>query len=420
MKLHQYLDIDLSNVKFNNDEGEFEFHPFRIFLSRYGLEFNWDDNVYCIKHNFEDNNSRRKLNKGLKFNVFNKKILEIDGILVRQTDNEILCYTFPTDRVVKLKDELPKNPLKYLGYYPAITPDEIAEFDPSQYRYQKMVDGFLIRLYHDGTKWKLGTHHHSNAEKSIWTSGRSFHQLFMETGKWYNITQHENLNPSHCYSFVLCHPDHQQVYRHKEIQLYHISSRDMETMEEIEVDLDIPKMDYIDDIEKPIQTLERMYESENPNEGILILNKNNNERIPVMSSKHQRLLRIRGNYQNMQYRCVELIMERDESVIEDFKTYFEEYAPFVEEFQKQFKQIVELLFRKYNAKYNMKHRLDASKITKEEQQILGRLYYELKMENNLLGPNERKKQMTRKRITDYLYSLSPETIAGYAGIRKVY
>ena len=58
------------------------------------------------------------------------------------------------------------------------------EIPYKNFKLQKMVDGVLIRLYHCNGSWKLGTSKMFDAEKSIWTSNRSFHDLFIDTTKW--------------------------------------------------------------------------------------------------------------------------------------------------------------------------------------------------------------------------------------------
>jgi hypothetical protein len=152
---------------------------------------------------------------------------ECNGIILEKDTFKIVCYTFnkcydtPT-----ISDNLDKNNL-YV---------------------EKSIEGTLIRIFYYNNDWIVSTKKCINASKSKWLSDKSFLELFEDCVSKYNFM--EKLNKSYCYSFIIMHPENNIVVNYTKPDICHISTRDLNTMDEIEISIDIPKNEriHVDDL----------------------------------------------------------------------------------------------------------------------------------------------------------------------------
>jgi hypothetical protein len=357
MKLSTYIELAPTE--------EYDFDNFRRKLVSFGLQVNYDlaDDNYIVKQKVEDPAFRKNLNYAIK-NGVSPKILNLNGVIVNRHTNEIVCFGYETSREVlpaaellrrrnghfcgmltedEAQDLLPSG----LGTYPYITPNDLSKYTNDDVRcYQSMVDGILIRVYYDDAAktWRIGTGRSIDAAKSVWT-GKSFSDLFLETGYWQMIMDAENLNKRHCYMFVFCHPGNQQVHRHKTIRLYHVFTRDLDTLEEIDVDLGIQRMpSFPGQIERPIDALSLMHDCDDTNQGIMIIMKNG-LRIPIMSNEYNMINTLRGNYANLRCRILEILHSRNEQMEFDFGKNFPTFKAYISSAKKAYKELYEVLLK---------------------------------------------------------------------------
>jgi hypothetical protein len=369
MKLSTYIE--------QPDAENYNFDDFRKQLVSFGLQVNYDlsaDNNYIVKQKVSDSSFRTKLNYAIK-NGVSPNILNLNGVIVNRDTNEIVCFGYEMSREVLSARELLRQRNgdngfiteeaaveclpKGLGTYPYITPNDLAKYTNDDVAcYQNMIDGVTIRLYFDpaAETWRIGTGRAIDAAKSVWT-GRSFHELFMETGYWKTLMECGQLNKRHCYMFIFCHPGNQQVYRHTTIRLYHVFTRCLDTMREIplrDVDLGVPHMpNFTGVIEKPIDALSLMSDCTDTNQGIMIILKNG-LRIPIMSREYAVISELRGNYANLRCRVLEFIHGRHQTMEQDFLRNFPTFKgyanaakkAYTELFDELFKQIIAIKVRK--------------------------------------------------------------------------
>jgi hypothetical protein len=357
MKLSTYIELAPTE--------EYDFDTFRRKLVSFGLRVNYDlaDDNYIVKQEVEDPTFRKNLNYAIK-NGVSPNILNLNGVVVNRKTNEIVCFGYETSREVLpaaellrrrngnfcgmvTEDEAQELLPAGLGTYPYITPNDLSKYTNDDVKcYQSMVDGILIRVYYDPSAetWRIGTGRSIDAAKSVWT-GKSFSQLFLETGYWQLIMDAETLNKRHCYMFVFCHPGNQQVHRHKTIRLYHVLTRDLETLEEIDVDLGIQRMPaFPGQIEKPIDALSLMHDCTDTNQGIMIIMKNG-LRIPIMSNEYNVINGLRGNYANLRCRILEILHMRNEQMEFDFGKNYPTFKAYISSAKKAYKELYEVLLK---------------------------------------------------------------------------
>jgi len=387
MKLSTYLGLP--------DE-PYDFNTFRRQLVSWGVQVNYDegDVVYIVKQKVEDEEFRKRLNYSMK-NGISRKLLTLNGVLVNKNTNEIVCMGYETTyevcsasdllrmrnkeftNTLSEEDALTKLPVG-LGTFPYITPTELGRLTNADVReYQRMVDGVAIRVYNVDGEWRIGSGRATDAAKSIWSSGRSFRDLFMETGRWRDIMSSPNLNKNHCYMFILCHTDNQQVHKHRYNQVYHVLTRDMTTLEEINVDLGISPLGEFspeEPCESPTDAFERMKTCEDTNTGVMII-RNDGMRIPIMSNEYHVISKLRGNHANLRCRVVELVHENNEKMEADFCKNFPTFKPYFNSVKNAYTKMAKDLYDKVVYSRIKKHHMPMNRIADEEKFMMNAIWY---------------------------------------------
>lgn len=414
MKLSTYLGL--------TDTDPYDFHVFRRKLVSWGLQVNYDEAqpIYVIKQKTEDAKCRKALNEAIK-NGAPKKILELNGILVDKGTDEIVCVGYETTREVRKPIEILqerkvidlKTPIteeqawgmmpKYIGTFPYVTHvdlDKLTMDDVAMM--QKMVDGVMIRIYYHDDTWHIGTGRAIDAGKSVWSSNKSFLDMFFDAGRWNDIMASENLNTRHSYSFILCHPDNQQVVKHKYVQLYHVLSRNMDTLEEINVDLGINKLPVYDrDTFASInEALNTMKNSKDSNNGVMIVLKNG-MRIPVMSDEYHAVTYLRGKHANLRCRAIEIVLKNNEEMENAFCSNFPTFAPYIRGIKKEMENQSNVLFSKIKHKYIDKNRFQENYLGAREKHVIRDIWTQFMRakEADIDRINKLKREWTTKKAT---------------------
>lgn len=77
---------------------------------------------------------------------------------------------------------------------------------PENYEVEISTEGTLVKLYYYDNKWVVGTSRSIDASISHWNNSKSFKELFFECID-YEKFDINTLDKSHCYSFVMQHPE---------------------------------------------------------------------------------------------------------------------------------------------------------------------------------------------------------------------
>jgi len=111
---------------------------------------------------------------------------------------------------------------------------------------EEKIDGSLIKLWNYGGDWHVSTNgvidaakagiedKHGNAEY------KNYEELFRAAAEKVGLIP-ERLNPKYTYMFELVSPYNRVVVPYKDIDLYHIGTRDNETLKELDVDVGVKK-----------------------------------------------------------------------------------------------------------------------------------------------------------------------------------
>lgn len=263
-----------------------------------------------------------------------KFINECNGLIMDKNTFQIICYTFD-----KCADNL-------------LTSDV---FDYDNLYFENAYEGTLIRLYYYNNKWNVSTKKCLDASKSKWISSKNFTELFDECIQQYNIT--DKLNTSYCYSFIITHPENKIVVPYTLPNAYHISTRDMTTLCEVEDDIGVPKSErfYVskDNLNSLIDSIVKspslLYE------GCILIDTKYN-RIQVKGEYFKMVRSLWGNTNNRFYRYVEL--RKDTNILQEYLKFFEsdkqEFIKFEEQISLLAKEILKVYVEKHITKTNIK------------------------------------------------------------------
>jgi hypothetical protein len=256
---------------------------------------------------------------------------ECNGIILDKNTFQIVCYSFnKCSEQITIPDNLDKNNL-YI---------------------ENAIEGTLVRYFNYNGTWILSTKKCIDASKSRWISTKSFYQLFEECLLGKNII--EILNPNYCYSFIITHPENNIVVNYIEPFLYHICTRDMITMNEIEEDIGIFKLtktlitkDKIDDIIQNIIITKQLCF-----EGLIFIDINYN-RWKIRNPYFKRAREVWGNTNNRLFRFIEL--RKDIDLLYEYLTYFPKDQDIFNSFEYSIKELASYILSIYIRKHILKN-----------------------------------------------------------------
>jgi len=193
----------------------------------FSLHVKEDGNLYLLKYD----------QIGSDFNL--PLVREARGIILEKDTNRIICYPF--------------NKFFNSGERYA---DKI-DWDSAKI-YEK-IDGSIMKLYFYDKSWRIATNGVINAINAVLGKEKNlnYYNLFVECGK--NL-DYNRLNPEYTYMFELIHPLNETVISCKEPKLYHIGTRSIVTLQEIEVEIGIekPPLFQFDSLETCLSTAKQL------------------------------------------------------------------------------------------------------------------------------------------------------------------
>lgn len=257
---------------------------------------------YNLKIKEDDNYPTLFLIHNQNTSDFNNKIVnECNGIILDKNTLKIICYTFD-----KCSDEtnLPNN------------------LDKNQLFMEYSIEGSLIRLYNYDNKWILSTKRCIDASKSKWLSNKNFVELFHECLG--NINLEHVINPNYCYSFIISHPENNIISKNDVPKVYHISTRDINTLKEVTINIGVPFLERSSvptNAEEFIQEVftQLLNDTSTFFEGYMFIDIHYN-RWKLQKPYFKKIRDLWGNNNNRFFRYLEL--RKNINLLQDYLTYF--------------------------------------------------------------------------------------------------
>jgi T4 RnlA family RNA ligase len=248
-----------------------------------------------------------------------------------------LCrgITFKGDKIVSF-------PFVKFGNYGEEYADDI---DWDSARVLEKLDGSLMTLWFDDNFWHVSTSKKINAfSAEVSVTNTTFGDLFIQAAIDQNICLNR-LNPKYTYIFELTSPYNKVVVPYSETSIWHIGTRDNETLEEVEVDIGIkkPKSYPIKNLSECIEVAAAL---EGIKEGFVVVDKYYN-RIKVKSPLYISLHHTHNNGQISRKDILTLILTHEEG---EYLTYFPEKEAIIFHYKYKIDNLINLMEEEY-AKY---------------------------------------------------------------------
>ena len=274
------------------------------------------------------------LKYGITANFSDPIVQQCRGIIYKKENDKYRCVCRPFD--------------KFFNYQES----NAAAIDWSSAQVQEKVDGSIVKLWYDGY-WRWSTNGVIDAFQSPVNDFITFGELIKKADNYKDINLNI-LDNRYTYMFELVSPYNQVVIQYKDIQLYHIGTRNTLTGEEVNMNIGVkkPNMYKLNSLNDCIRAAEVMNNETMKQEGFVVVDKNYN-RIKVKSSKYFIYHYMVNNGAMSSKRVIDII-QHDE----------------MEEAIKQFPMLAEDILR-YNAamatyRYKVQQILNRARATYEE------------------------------------------------------
>ena len=199
-------------------------------------------------------------------------------------------------------------------------------------------DGSLVSLWYDEGVWNISTLGCIDANDAPLESGgiKTYGELFYKTRqklKW----DFSMLDTHRCYTMELCSQFNPIVVRYDRPQLIHILTIDLDTLEEVNDNIGLPKpKKYKFDSKLKYQELVESFDKSH--EGIVVKDKFGN-RVKIKSPLYFKLHKMAHNHHINKEKALELIIKNDHW---EFLSYFSQYKDFFYSVEKEYKEKMEL------------------------------------------------------------------------------
>jgi hypothetical protein len=280
----------------NKLENKDNFENVKKHLEKKNLIVKEQDNLYLVKYNRNTCDLTSQL------------VLQCRGIILEKVTNQIVCYP--------INGSSDNQTFKNNHNWNDIVIEE-------------SIDGTLVNLFYYNGQWKVSTKSTIDANCYWHNEHKTFKELFLEILD--NIKFNFGLlDNNFSYSFVLCHPEARNVTKYSNPIIYHISSRDLNTLKEKDIDIGITKPRILklgDNNELGIDNyldLDNLIKNIDYNtEGYMLYTKDRLYRTKFKGDQHNYVKELKGNQPNILFRLLEI--RTNENKLKDFLTYFPEY-----------------------------------------------------------------------------------------------
>lgn len=251
--------------------------------------------------------------------------------------------------------------------------------------YEILIDGTMINMFYHNNEWMISTRSNIGGKNS-WDGKIKFHELFSEVSN--DIEFKNDLNKSHCYSFVLQHNKNRIITPITNNCITLVEEYDINTLEKVNntklqntISLSNMDYDYLQNYKHilsymikgfTVKTMNKRYKWINPN------------------YEYVRSLKMNHNHKFMNY-----ISLRQNSLLKEFLRYFPEESYLFNEYRETFNYIKQLLFQSY-----FNHFVKKNLEVKDIEYPLRPLIFELHTMYKTTG-----NKTTIEVVSDYLHNL---------------
>ncbi|CAF1213970.1 unnamed protein product [Rotaria sordida] len=225
--------------------------------------------------------------------------------------------------------------------------------------FTEKLDGSFFKVYYFQDEWHVSSNSRIDIkqfrEKYI-RCGKTNEQLWLEAVIESGL-DYTKLNKRHAYFFERVHPNYKIVIQYDKPMLYHLGTRDMLTLEELETDIGVPKPHSFQflDLKECLQYVNQTHFMEG--EGIVACDMRTYDRIKIKSRSyliiHYRTIGIENIHKQGQF-CLIIWLQGEK---QEYLNYFPEYIQDYDRIEKQIEEsIIPNLINEFTKLYNSEKR----------------------------------------------------------------
>jgi hypothetical protein len=200
------------------------------------------------------------------------------------------------------------------------------------------IDGSLIKLWFHRGRWNVSTNGTIDAGKAtVMSDDGTYLDLFLEAEKNSGLDC-KRLNPENTYMFELISPKSTIVVPYKETTLYHIATRNVKTLTELDEDIGIQKPERYS-LRTLNDCLQAAKHLDSCKEGYVVSDANYN-RIKIKSPLYISLHHLVGGVALTERKALELIQSGED---QEVLTYFTEHAEFFDRVREKLNRVIETI-----------------------------------------------------------------------------
>lgn len=201
------------------------------------------------------------------------------------------------------------------------------------------LDGSLVSLWHDGYEWRWSTNGTIDARDASLENGgyKTFQDLIDVAAQRYEI-DYDKLNPRYVYTMELCSRINKVVIDYPEISLWHTVTVDMDTLEEVDANIGVPKPPvYVCNSKEDYVALVNAFDA--TKEGIVVRDAAAH-RVKIKTPLYFELHKKANNGKLTPAAALRIILDNEDS---EFLSYFPEFKEYFEKLRTTYEERIQHL-----------------------------------------------------------------------------
>ncbi|CAM4964787.1 unnamed protein product [Rotaria socialis] len=225
--------------------------------------------------------------------------------------------------------------------------------------FTEKMDGTFFKVYYFENEWHVSSNSRIDIKQfreKYARCGKTNKQLWQEAAKEAGL-DYSKLDKRFAYFFERVHPDYKIVIQYDKPMLYHLGTRDMLTLDELDIDIGVskPRSFQFLDLNECLQYVNQMHFMDG--EGIVACDVRTHDRIKIKSRSyltvHYRTVGVENEHKHEQF-CLNIWLQGEK---QEYLNYFPQYVKDYDQIEKQIEEsIIPSLINEFTKLYNNEKR----------------------------------------------------------------